>query len=432
MPLSRLRRRALAVTTASLMVLGGSLLAAAPANAATAPFAVTSPTDGSSVETRSFDVTGTGTDGAAVTVVTEYTTELADITAVSVESGSFTVPVTFPEDAPVSQTISVIYAEPEAVLPETIELTVTLPAAESGTDTDTETDPGTDTGTDTDPGTNPDTDTDSGSDPGTVAPVGAIEITSPTEGSTATSRTVTYTGTAPAGSQIIATTEYPIIGDLALGPIPVDESGAFEFIIPFAPNTENPVTVTFTGTTAEAEALEPVTVSIDLPDPVAAPVITAPSVPTIAGPTVTFAGTGIAGNGIALVIAPTDEASLAALANVDPLSLAEPIIVAADGTWTVTYELALGNFAVTAIHTSNPNESLIPEILSLPSTPVEFSLVEPVVTTVPAGSMSDGTPVLAETGFEQSGLLSTAALVLLLGGALLFAGRRQALLATRN
>lgn len=263
-----------------------------------------------------------------------------------------------------------------------------------------------------------------------LAPVaaGVIEVTSPTEGGTLSSRTVTYTGTAPIGSSLTATTEYPLIGELALGPIPVDATGAFLFIIPFAPATENPVSVTFSGTDAAGVALESVTVSNDLPDPIAAPVITAPTSAAIVGTTVTFSGTGIAGNGIALVLIPTDEASAAALASIDPLSLATPIVVQADDTWTATYQLAFGNFAVTAIHTSDPSTSLIPQILSLASEPVTFSLVAPVVTpaAVPA-STSGGTPVLAETGASQAGLFGPAALALLAGGALLVGARRRAL-----
>ncbi|BDI24131.1 hypothetical protein [Herbiconiux sp. L3-i23] len=377
MTLSRPWRGALVVPATALLTLGGALFAA-PAHAESEPstssiVVETSPTGAEADES-------TEAEGTAPA----DTTEQQDETTPSGES-----------------------TQPEATAPS--EEDAQSPEAAPADDTD-QADDGGQQGVD-----------DSESTP---VPAGTIEITSPLEGDTADTRTVTYTGTAPLGSSITATTEYPLLGDLALGPIPVDADGEFVVIIPFAPATENPVSVTFSGTDATGTALEPVTVSIDLPDPVDTPVITAPTATSIVGTSVTFSGTGIPGNGIAIVIVPADEASLAALATVDPLSLAAPILVQPDGTWTATYTLALGTFAVTAVHISDPSTSLIPEILSLPSAPVTFSLVAPPIVTSSINT-TPVAPVLPDTGPSEAALMGPLALALLAVGAIMLGARRR-------
>ncbi|MFD1715076.1 hypothetical protein ACFSBZ_11385 [Amnibacterium flavum] len=384
MPLSRLWRAAIAAPATALLAVGGVMITAAPAQAAPGTLIVSAPTDGAALESRSVDVVGTGTDGATVLVATDT----GVFGPVTVTDGAFTVPVAFADDAVETQSIAVVQTVAGDSEPDELLLTVTLPPVEE--------------------------------EPAT--PAGVIEVTSPREGETLSARTVTYTGTAPVGATLTASTEYPLLGELTLGSVPVDADGNFTFVVPFAPATENPVSVTFSGVDADGIALEAVTVSNDLPDPVAAPVITAPTSAAIVGTSVTFSGTGIPGNGIALVVVAADEASAAALSSVDPLSLATPIIVQPDGTWTATYTLAYGSFAVTAVHTSDPTTTLIPEILSLPSEPVAFSLVAPIVT----ASASNTGPMLAETGPAQAGFLAPAALLFLGAGALLMAARRRA------
>lgn len=362
MPLTRSWRGALAAPAAVLLALGGVMFAAAPASAATDDTAV-----------------------AADFAITAESDGSADDLA--------------PADAPLP-TDPNTPVDPSAPVDPATPADPALPA-----DPTTPADPA-------DP-----------SNPADPTPAAAIKVTSPTEGATVTSRTVTYTGTAPVGSTITASTDYPILGEeieLTL-PVVVDAAGNFSLIVPFAPATENPVTVTFAGAQADGTALDPVVVSIDLPDPVAAPVITAPTSAAIVGPTVTFSGTGIPGNAILLTIVPTDEPSLNALATVDPLSLAAPIVVQPDGTWTGTYTLALGNFAVTATHVSNATTVADLEILSLPSAPVTFSLVAPIITT----ASSSSSHLLAETGPAQAGFLAPAALALLGVGAFLLVARRR-------
>lgn len=383
MSASPLRRRLLAIPVALTIAVTSALALAAPATAATDTLVVTAPTAGSTPTSRTFDVTGTGTDGSIVLVLSDAPVAVLGKTVVS--GGQWTVPVTFGPDAATAQTLHVAQgdpASPDSPLAGEETIAITLPAAS------------------------------------TAPPAGVITIVDPVDGAVLPSRDVTYLGTAPTGAFVSAT----LLGQ-SLASIRVDTTGKFALPVTFPPLLGAEQTVTFTGTDADGAPLAPVELTVTLPT-IPAPVIQSPTPDAKGtGTTITFSGTGVAGGLVGLAILPTDAASLAALAGVDATEINKPIVVDADGNWSATYTLAYGSFAVTAAHVAATADGKFEVISELTTPPVTFSLVAPVALAASTGST--GPAVLAETGAPVAPGLSAAALLLAAGGALLLARRRR-------
>ena len=383
MSASPLRRRLLAAPVALTIAVMSALALATPAVAATDTLVVTTPTAASTPTSRTFDVTGTGTDGSIVLVLSDAPVTLLGKTVVA--GGQWAVPVTFAPEAATAQTLHVAQgdpASPDSPLAGEETIAITLPAAS------------------------------------TVPPAGVITIVDPVDGAVLPSRDVTYLGTAPAGAFVSAT----LLGQSLAG-IRVDTTGKFALPVTFPPLLGAEQTVTFTGTDSDGAPLAPVELTVTLPT-IPAPMIQSPTPDTKGtGATITFSGTGVAGGLVGLAILPTDAASLAALAGVDTTEIDKPIAVDADGNWSATYTLAYGNFAVTAAHVAQTADGKLEIISQLTTPPVTFSLVAPVALAVSMGST--GPAVLAETGAPVAPALSAAALLLAAGGALLLARRRR-------
>lgn len=178
------------------------------------------------------------------------------------------------------------------------------------------------------------------------------------------------------------------------------------------------------------------TVSFELPAVAAlpAPAITSPAAgEVVTGTQVTFRGTGEPGAFIGLVVVPTalaadGEMSLSAVeptAAPAPADPTDPIVVAADGTWSVTVALTPEDYTVVAVQASDAAGTTG---LSDPSTPVAFSLRAAPVAVPALVSTGSDTPsrTLAATGGDDiTGLLGISILVMLAGAAAVVTNRRR-------
>ncbi|WP_191089406.1 LPXTG cell wall anchor domain-containing protein [Microbacterium radiodurans] len=231
--------------------------------------------------------------------------------------------------------------------------------------------------------------------------------------------------------------------------------GAWLTVATFADDADVIQFVTVRQTDEDATA-EDLVVTVELPSvpPLAAPVITSPAAgEVVTGDRVTFRGTGQPGAFIGLLVVPTSlaqdlldelaasaddspvgEAEVMALAAApaaapEPANPADPIPVAADGTWSVTLALPAENYTAIAIQALNAEGTVG---LSAPSAPVAFSL-QPAPVAVPAGTGTTGTPAasgpsrtLAATGGEDiSGLAGIGILALIAGAAAIVVGNRR-------
>jgi LPXTG-motif cell wall-anchored protein len=159
-------RKALTVPAAIALALGGVALTAAPASAAEAGLTVTSPVNGSTVDSRTVTVTGSVYGGSTVIVYDQSGTNVLARTNVGGSFGqptsySLTLPA-YADTAPVAQTVVVGGLYGGSGIPQKT-VSFDLPA---------------------------------------VAPVGNFTVTAPTNGQTVASRTVTFTGTGTDGSTV--------------------------------------------------------------------------------------------------------------------------------------------------------------------------------------------------------------------------------------
>jgi LPXTG-motif cell wall-anchored protein len=128
--------------------------------AAATPFTVTSPTPGEAESSRTVTFTGTGTNGSTVNVLDTDGNRIPGTTAAVVSNGTWTTTGTYADSAPVAQTVSVNQVTGGAGRGQAT-VSFTLPA-----------------------------------------PTATFSVTSPTEGQTVASRTVTFTGTGTNGSTV--------------------------------------------------------------------------------------------------------------------------------------------------------------------------------------------------------------------------------------
>jgi hypothetical protein len=367
-------------------------------------FTVTAPLGGTTVATRDVLFEGTGSDGSTVSIVDATATVLAE--DVLVVDGAWSTTVTFAADAPVDQTVTITQTTGEVTDGEET-ITIELPAAVEV--------PG--------PG-----DGDNAE----------FEITSPEEGADVDSFVVTISGTGTSGSTVElldGATDAPLPVD---GPIVVVD-GEWTATVTY-PDDAFYIQDVYATQTTEGEISGEYYTYFFLPfEMFDAPTITSPAQDeTVVGDQVTFTGTGEPGTSVLLFIIPTalleeleesleEELATAdsrAVAAAEPSDPEDPILVAEDGTWTVTLALEPDDYTAAAILIDDP-ESGFP--VSEPSAEVSFSLVAAVAVDGPGAGDGDGDGEgLAVTGSESTGFLGLAAALLLAGAVLMVANRRIA------
>lgn len=226
-----------------------------------------------------------------------------------------------------------------------------------------------------------------------------------------------------------------VLADRALNYYADSDAGAYADTVVFADDVlADDYTITLTGVRSGIVQAVDVTVADEVVLLTPTPVITSPTEgQVVTGGTVTISGTGPAGAGIVLTVA--DPSFLDGTAT-EPAEgrfyltdLADPILVDAEGNWTVTVSLLPGEYVTQAIAAELNADGSVDEAGAVSdfSNTVAFSLVAaavapPVVTPAapvvrPAG--------LAYTGSEASQGVVGAALLLLVGGGLLVAARRR-------
>ena len=406
--ITSLTLRKLSLAPIAALVLAAGLLSAAPANAVvvpTAAFAVTSPAAGEAVASRTVQFAGTGTPAAAVGVTSLDGASLFGVPAIVDATGAWSLTVDFAANAETTQSLLVSQVIDLTTPPTSVPITFTLPSAP-------------------------------------VEPVAAIVLTDPGSLEVLTSRTVTFAGSAPAGTEIsIANTD----GSATVTTV-ADDLNAFVTDLVFSDEAALVQDVTVSGT-LDGVALTPVTVLLILPPlPLAVPVIIAPAAgSTVTGGTVVVSGTGEAGATIALIYAPTaDLASGADIATLESAALAGvggDIVVTAEGTWSTTLTLAPNAYSFFAgqsqligaegnVAASERSErrdfTLVAQAVApaAPTVPVNTPAVPVRVPAAPASNVRE----LAATGVEITGLAGgISALLVALGAAAIVAARRRQL-----
>jgi len=406
--ITSLTLRKLSLAPIAALALAAGLLSAAPANAVvvpTAAFAVTSPAAGEAVASRTVQFAGTGTPAAAVGVTSLDGASLFGVPAIVDATGAWSLTVDFAANAETTQSLLVSQVIDLTTPPTSAPVTFTLPSAPA-------------------------------------EPVAAIVLTDPGSLEVLTSRTVTFAGSAPAGTEIsIANTD----GSATVTTV-ADDLNAFVTDLVFSDEASLVQDVTVSGT-LDGVALTPVTVLLILPPlPLPAPVITAPAAgSTVTGGTVVVSGTGEPGATIALIYAPTaDLASGADIATLESAALAGvggDIVVTAEGTWSTTLTLAPNAYSFFAgqsqligaegnVAASGRSErrdfTLVAQAVvpAAPTVPVNTPAVPVRVPAAPASSVRE----LAATGVDTAGLAgSISSLLLALGAAAVVVSRRRRL-----
>lgn len=369
-----------------------------------APFAILSPAADATTLTRTVLFAGTATDGGTITLTDDQGAPLPGAAPVTTLGGAWTTTVAYPDDAPADQTVVVVLSV-DGAEPQTRTVSFSIPA------------------------------------PGTPVP---FQIVTPTAGEQLPTRTVAFTGTGEEGAVVTVTGSD---GQPLPGTQPVTVVAGIWLVAAMYPD-DAPVAQTATVTLSVAgQTPESLDVSFELPAVPAlpAPVVTSPTAgEVVTGSQVTFRGTGQPGAFVGLLVVPTalagaggagevasDEASLSAAAAPaaapEPVDPADPILVAEDGTWSVTVALAPEDYTVVAVQASDAAGTTG---LSDPSEPVAFTLRAAAVVT-PAlasnGSGGGGRTLAATGGEDVTGLFGLSVLVMIAGAAAVVAtGRRRA------
>ncbi|WP_434299375.1 adventurous gliding motility protein AgmC [Corallococcus exiguus] len=267
--------------------------------------AISTPVDGSTVNTPNVTVTGTSTGATSVTL-TYNGTDYGPIPVDGSGNWSYPLPVTLPE-GPITVTATATDAAGNTSTPDDITFTVDL----------------------TDP---------------------EVEITAPVDGTTVASSTVTVTGTSVGATSVTITFE----GN-DYGPIAVDASGNWSQALP-GPLADGTYTVTAVATDAAGNESAPdsVTFTVDQTAPTVA--ITTPANGSTVGANVTVTGTTTGGaTSVTVTFQGTDYGPIAVDASGNwSQALPGPL---ANGTYTVTAVAvdAAGNTSTTATSTFTVN-----------------------------------------------------------------------------
>lgn len=262
-------------------------------------------------------------------------------------------------------------------------------------------------------------------------PVQEFAVTSPTPGQVLDTRTVVFSGTGVDGATVTVTDAE---GAAVPGTAPVTvEGGAWTTTGTFPSSVGGEQTVTVTHTDGSQTSVSSVTFTLPDVAKLPAPVITSPAADAaLVGSTVTFAGSGTPGVNVVLGVAPTSlvEGRMSALAAPEPADPTDPIVVGADGSWSVTLAVEPGDWTARAVLVELDGQGQVVAVLSDVSDPVRFTLAAtPTPTPNPsvpgatgANTAATGTGVLASTGLDLAPY-GVGLLLALLGAAALL-GRR--------
>ena len=505
-------RRAVAVPAVLTLALGGALLSTTAAQAVDSDLVVTSPTAGSTTESRLVTVAGTAI--ADANVIIKDTNDAGEILARTTTNGAgaFSTTIQYADDADVAQTIYVDGEKGFSGFDPTVTRSFNLPAiapAEafsvtaptagqqlgsrdvtfSGTGISGSTVNVLDSNGDRLPGTSavvvvdgqwsldytyPETvdrnqtvrvnEVTGGAGTGNttvafVLPQGqTLVVETPAEGTTTATRTVTFSGTGTSGStvNVLGADGNRLPGTSAVTVV----DGQWSLDYTYGDDAAVAQTVRVTQVTGGAGSgdvtrgfnLPAVVVPPTTPDATLdAPVITSPTEgQVVVGDQVTFEGTGTPGSNILLAVVPTDQLDELEAAQGDMSSAAaepadptDPIVVDADGNWTVTLALTPDDYTAAAVaFLLDANGEPVLDaagqpIISDPSADVAFSVIAAVV---PAGTPATpiAAPVASPTGLAYTGSEGTeaaigiGAAVLLLGSTLMVLARRRAKLTTTD
>ncbi|OIH95533.1 hypothetical protein [Curtobacterium sp. MCBA15_001] len=370
--------------------------------AAPAQLTVTSPTEGQYLASRTVTVTGTGIPTANIALVPSAGETTTGILVGA--DGSWTGQVTFPADVDRAQSIVVNQIQGGAGRG-SVTVNVNLPATQT------------------------------------------LVVATPTNGQTTASRTVTFSGTGTSGSVVTLTGDFPRV-QANVGP-----DNAWTVDVTFADDAAVAQSVRLTQVTGGVGTGD-VTVAFSLPAVTTQPTTPALDTPVITSPkdgaalvgsTVTFEGTGTPGSNILVVAAPTDQvmAQAQSRAAAEPADPTDPIVVGADGTWSVTLAAEPGDYTAVAqsfLLDANGDPVLDENgdpVISDPSDPVQFTLAaaaatNPVVSAPGAGTGTGAvTPngQLAFTGADLAPAGIAAGLLALAGTVLMVVARRRARMA---
>jgi hypothetical protein len=327
----------------------------AAAEAQQAEFSVTSPTNNSTVDSRTVTFTGTGQQGDSINLLDPNGDRLTGNVVVGADE-TWTATVTFPNSAARQQAVRVTDVRGGSGAGDTT-VNITLPA---------------------------------------VAPADQFSLTSPTDGSTVDSRTVTFTGTGTPGDLVNTLNE---AGDRVAPQVLVGEDGTWTTTGTFSDSAavvQNLSVNQIGGAQGQGE----VNFTINLPavatPPAATPLtlITPKDGSTVDSRTVTFSGKGTPGDAIAVV-------------NSDGDVVAPATVVKEDGTWTTT-----GTFSDSAAVKQDLTVGEVDSDLNVVDT-IEFSITLPAAgtgTTTPGAGTGTTAPGAATgTGTRPTGSLPVVA-----------------------
>ncbi|MFJ6171557.1 hypothetical protein [Curtobacterium sp. NPDC092190] len=319
----------------------------AAAEATQATFSVTSPKDGSTVDSRTVTFTGTGQQGDTVNLLGTNDQRLTGVVVVGADQ-TWSATVTFPSTAARQQAVRVTDVRGGSGAGDTT-VDITLPA---------------------------------------VAPADQFSLTSPKDGSTVGSRTVTFTGTGTPGD-LVNTLDAD--GDRVAPQVLVGADGTWTTTGTFS-NSAAVVQKLSVNQVGGAQGQGTVEFTITLPaasTPVTTPLtlVTPKDGSTVASRTVTFSGKGTPGDAIAVVDADGDV-------------VAPPTLVQADGTWTTT-----GTFSDSAATEQELTVGEVDSDATVVDT-IDFSITLPAVGTstapgtgtTPGASTGTGTTPARPTG----------------------------------
>jgi hypothetical protein len=224
-----------------------------------------------------------------------------------------------------------------------------------------------------------------------------FSVTSPKNGATVSSRTVTFTGTGQEGDQInLLDTDGNRLGGFGnIARVGADQTWSLSVTFPDDAARQQPVRVTdVRGGSGAGDT----TITITLPAAATAPVATPLTLVTptdgskVASRTVTYSGKGTPGDAIAVVSATGDV-------------VAPATIVAADGSWTTT-----GTFSDSAATTQDLTVGEVDSDLTVVDS-IDFSITLPAVATgtAPVTGTTPGAGTAPTTGTRPAGTLPVVA-----------------------
>ena len=263
-----------------------------------------------------------------------------------------------------------------------------------------------------------------------------LKMLTPTPMQQFDTRTVTISGVTETDVELRLTV-FTAAGESS--PITVT-GGAWSYTQVFPETSGRVQTVSVVATDGFSRGSTGVTFLLPEPELFPAPVIETPTPgQALVGDVVTFSGTATPNHYIAVALLPTafynalqnelediangtgDNARLALPEGQDaaPVDPRAPILVGEDGRWSVTVAVAPGDYTAVASLVYDPNAA-VPQVTSLPSAPVQFTLA------ATASATSGHGPTLAETGADTTAPLGLAAMLLLGGLALVAVRKRRA------